>query len=348
MTANIPFYEGKRLDPKYNKAIPEDLDPYLPDDRLVQAVKLAQILNRPLLVKGEPGCGKTRLAEAVAYELFGDGYKNYYFEWPVKSASKAQEGLYLINHLKRLHNASLNDETISLDITLPKGDPKSDYLEFGPLGKAFRLTNTMEKTLPPPVVLIDEIDKADIDFPNDLLLELDQLKFQIPETNDGTGKPIEITANKEKKPLIIITSNDEKPLPAAFLRRCLFHYIDYPKADMLQRIVKARFPGLTKKMAAKATVQFDVLRKKIEAAGTATKNISTSELLDWVKIIFHYQTEEKKRFNFTAVNYEQALAKDVETMQIFMKYNKEKKEEAEKAAKEKAEKEKLKNEAVTR
>lgn len=313
----MTFYQGEMLDPAKNKNIPETIDPYIPGSNLVEAVKLAQILSRPLLVKGEPGCGKTRLAEAVAFELFGSAYKDNYFEWHVKSNSKAQEGLYVINHLKRLHDANLKKEA-SLDITLGPDEIKGEYLELGPLGKAFVLTRKMADHQPPPVVLIDEVDKADIDFPNDLLLEIDQMKFEIPETDDGTGNPIVVEANRQKKPLIIITSNDEKPLPAAFLRRCLFHYIEYPTAEMLRRIVNAKFPRLDEDLAESATDMFATLRGEIEKAGTAIKNISTSELLDWVKILAFYQQPAQRMIT---VDYKQALAKDVETVQIFMKFD---------------------------
>jgi MoxR-like ATPase len=319
--ANIRYYEGTALDPEKNTLMPSEIDPYIPGPKLVEAVKLAQYLGRPLLVKGEPGCGKTRLAEAVAYELFGNRYKDNYFEWYVKSTSKAQDGLYVINQLKRLRDANQSGNG-SLDITLNPGETKGKYLELGPLGRAFLLTQTLKEDDPPPVILIDEIDKADIDFPNDLLLELDQLKFEIPETNDGTGKPITIAANKQKKPLIIITSNDEKPLPAAFLRRCLFRFIEYPSADMLQKIVKAKYPQLDKQLAENASSLFTTLRGEIEKAGTAIKNISTSEFLDWVNVLAYYQESGiKKVRELTSVEYEQTLAKDLETVQIFVKYN---------------------------
>jgi MoxR-like ATPase len=319
---HIRFYEGKGLDPTFNLNIPVDIDPYIPGPKLVEAVKLAQFLGRPLLVKGEPGCGKTRLAEAVAYDLFGDEYKDYYFEWHVKSSSKAQDGLYVINHLKRLRDANQHRGKQSLDITLGPGKTTSEYLELGPLGKAFMLTRSLKEDDLPPVVLIDEIDKADIDFPNDLLLELDQLKFEIPDTNDGSGNHITIEANKYKKPLIIITSNDEKPLPAAFLRRCLFRYIEYPTDKMLLQILNAKFPGLDQQLADKASKLFTTLRAEILNAGTAIKNISTSEFLDWVKVIAYYQKDiEQKQPDLDRVEHMAPLAKDLETVQIFMNFN---------------------------
>jgi MoxR-like ATPase len=313
----ITYYKGIKLDPEKSRKMPENIDPYIPGKNLVDAVKLAQYLGRPLLVKGEPGCGKTRLAQAVAYELFEDRMEDFYFEWHVKSNSKAQDGLYVIDHLKRLRNANRTADNTSLDIKLEPGKTKGEYLELGPLGKAFRITNEISTDSPPPVVLIDEIDKADIDFPNDLLLELDQMKFEIPESKDESGNPIIIEANKSKKPLIIITSNDEKQLPAAFLRRCLFFYIEYPHTAMLQQIVMAKFPKLKKELAEDASVLFTSLRGEIVNAGTATKNISTSEFLDWVNIIANYHEGE---LDLNTVPYEQTLAKDNETLQIINKF----------------------------
>ncbi|RYZ55199.1 MAG: MoxR family ATPase [Sphingobacteriales bacterium] len=338
--AEISFYEGTALDPFHSdeeksvfpnglKLMPPGIDPYIPGDDLVKAVQMAQILNRPLLLQGEPGCGKTRVAEAVAYELFkkamgsDEAYKNYYFEWHVKSGSKAQEGLYVINHLKRLHDVNLRISE-SPDVRLDPKTGKGRYLELGPLGRAFNLTNKMKAALPPPILLIDEIDKADIDFPNDLLLELDRMEFEIPESNDGEGNPIKIKANKDKRPLIIITSNEEKPLPGAFLRRCLYHYIKYPDKDTMESIVKAKFPDFDSVMVADAVRLFGTLRDRIENAATASKNISTSELLDWVKIIAYYhQPSGNGKTETEKVDYTQAIGKDWETLQIFEKFNKE-------------------------
>jgi MoxR-like ATPase len=324
------LYDGISL--KNKKTINgKEIDPYLPSKKLIESVKLAQILQRPLLVKGEPGCGKSRLAEAVAIELHRKEYEKYYFEWNVKSTSKALDGLYTINNLQRLGDANIRDATAKdLDIKLKLENniyqSTTKYLDFGELGKAFQITHEagLEN---PPIVLIDEVDKADIDFPNDLLLELDRMEFKIPEAKDHDGKEVVIKVNKSLRPLFIITSNDEKALPTAFLRRCLFHYIDMKEID-LDLIVAARFPDLeNKENIIPATVQaFWKWRDKIEKNGTSNKSISTSELLDWVKIIRHYQKENKVDTT-TLINslnseneppHSQALLKDVESFQAFL------------------------------
>jgi MoxR-like ATPase len=300
-------------------------DPYLPNDQLIKAIQFAQTLGKPLLLKGEPGSGKTRVAEAIAYELFGSAYKDYYLEWPVKSTSKAREGLYTINYLQRLQDANIPDykeEKRSLDIILHDDKLAGNYIELGQFGKAFRLTNLMDPSLPPPVVLIDEIDKADIDFPNDLLLELERLEFTIPEAKDQAGKEVVVSADKNRKPLIIITSNNEKPLPAAFLRRCLFHYIEFPGPEALLKIVKSRnFNQVPANGLQAACRLFSSVRYAIEQEGTATKNISTSELLDWIFLIdFYYRANgslfdiQDKASVLAFLNlYSSALAKDEAT-----------------------------------
>jgi MoxR-like ATPase len=277
-------------------------DPYLPNPRLVKAIQFAQTLGRPLLLKGEPGSGKTRVAEAIAYELFGPDYKNYYLEWPVKSTGKAREGLYTINYLQRLQDANIADpdgnKKKNLDITLEDDALKGDYLELGQFGKAFRLTRLMDPTLPPPVVLVDEIDKADIDFPNDLLLELERLEFTIPEAKTKAKKEVIVGADKNRPPLIIITSNNEKPLPAAFLRRCLFHYIEFPGPEALLKIVQSRNFKQIPPEGLKATCRlFSSVRYAIEQQGTASKNITTSELLDWIFLIDYYYRSTGKLFD---------------------------------------------------
>jgi MoxR-like ATPase len=321
------LYEGNQLK---NEVKTDDftLYPYLPAQNLVEAVKLAQVLQRPLLVKGEPGCGKSRLAEAVAYELHGENFKKYYFEWNIKSASKAQDGLYVINNLQRLSDANIRSErkSASLEIKLNKetdGTYKStgNYIELGVLGQAFLLANRAELDIP-PVILIDEIDKADIDFPNDLLLELDRMEFSIPEVKDRDRKPITIKADKDRRPLFIITSNDEKPLPPAFLRRCLFHYIDF-KEIRLQEIVEARFGDLKKegKIIPEAVEAFKNWRQKILDKGVSNKTISTSELLDWMYLVNHHVTINKREKPPMKADgqppFYQALLKDLESLQLF-------------------------------
>lgn len=266
------------------KTIDEKIAPYYPSEGLVESVEYARLLNRPLLLRGEPGSGKTKLAQAIAHELYGKDYRDYYFEWFIKSTSKAVDGLYIYDHLARLRDANFQPDKIN-------DDNKYVYRNLGPLGKAF-LKSTEDK---PSVLLIDEIDKADIDFPNDLLLELDQKRFFIEETNE------EIIATAA--PIIIITSNDERELPNAFLRRCVFHYIDFPNEDLLFGILKGRASAFVKQfqklghsdveMLDKAFMRdvvqrFRKLYSKMKDNPNARKPPSTSELLDWFKII-HYK-----------------------------------------------------------
>jgi MoxR-like ATPase len=324
---NGPLYSGKKLLTKEAGAI-LDIQPYLPSDNLVEAVKLAQLLQRPLLVKGEPGCGKSRLAEAVAAELHGEKYgKNftkYSFEWNVKSNSKAQDGLYVIDNLQRLSDANIQrkDKT-ELQIKLERENgvykKQGDYVSLGELGKAFQLSNQPDLKSP-PVILIDEIDKADIDFPNDLLLELDRMEFIIPGAKNEDGEEVKIKANKKQRPLVIITSNDEKPLPPAFLRRCLFHYIDF-KEIKLQEIVESIFPILKENNQAEIAVAgFKGWRKKIEDKGTSNRHVSTGELLDWIKFINRDAENGNWVQKFDADKtppYYQALLKDIESIQVF-------------------------------
>jgi len=246
---------------------------YIPDSAIQKTVELMQILRRPLLLRGEPGSGKTKLAQAVAYEWYNENYQQYYFEWHVKSTAKAQDGLYTFDHIARLR-----------DVQTGKNFDKKTYREFGPLGKAFAVS-TKEN---PAVVLIDEIDKADIDFPNDLLLELDEDRFFIKETEE------EIIASYP--PVIFITSNQERELPPAFLRRCLFHFIEFPKEDKLRKIVEANFPDFYKQEAevvSEVLERFDQLRTAINNDPTVSKNVSTSELLDWLRVMdYHFNLGE--------------------------------------------------------
>ena len=321
---DLKLYTGEsRLTREGNLSL--NLFPYITPPSLAEAVKLAQILQRPLLVKGEPGCGKSKLAEAVAAELHGEFFRDYYFEWNIKSSSKAIDGLYTINNLQRLSDANIkNDEKKNLDIKLnlvAEGtfEISGKYIELGKLGQAFVQTNKYGLSAP-PVILIDEIDKADIDFPNDLLLELDRMEFPIPEATDQDGNPVVIKAYQKCRPIVIITSNDEKPLPAAFLRRCLFHYIDFSEID-LPSILKSRYPGLDTEIREKALDKFKLWRTKIEESGTGNKNVSTSELLDWVKAIdFFFNKENNQKIEEDGKPaYHQALLKDVESIKVFVK-----------------------------
>jgi MoxR-like ATPase len=225
---------------------------YVATDDLMMAVNAAVTLQRPLLVKGEPGTGKTRLAQEVAQAL-----DLPYYEWHVKSTTKAQQGLYEYDAVSRLRDSQLGESKVK-DI--------ANYIVKGKLWECFE----SEKR---PLLLIDEIDKADIEFPNDLLRELDQMAFYVYETRQ--------TISATNRPVIIITSNNEKELPDAFLRRCFFHYIRFPDAPTMQKIVDVHFPNLKKNLLKEAMEVFFGLR---ELPGLKKKP-STSELLDWLKLL---------------------------------------------------------------
>lgn len=248
------------------------LYPYYPDAGLVEAINLALLLKRPLLLMGEPGCGKTRLAEAVAYEFYQEAYQKHYVEWRIKSTTKAQEGLYRYDALRKLYDVQTGakEEVINNN---KLGNEKS-YFQRGELAEAFH--KSVEGN--PCILLIDEIDKADIDFPNDLLNELEKYNFKVIETGEEVQTPAE-------KPLVIITSNKEKELPPAFLRRCIYYYIDFPTQGDLQKIVNAKFPDGSALVKDKAIYTFQYIRQATE---NNEKSVSTSELLDWVEALLEY------------------------------------------------------------
>lgn len=274
VTEKLPVYTGtKQPDPDERDAKGRSRLPYLPNPELVEAVNLAIYLERPLLLKGEPGCGKTQLAPAVAYEL-GLPLE----AWYVKSTSRARDGLYTYDAVGRLRDAQLAASgRLSAEQLLASENPAS-YIRWGPLGRAF----LREKR---SIVLIDEIDKADIDFPNDLLLELDERRFVVEET----GQEVQAIA----PPIVFITSNDEKDLPDAFLRRCLFHYVEFPKRDRLIEIINALFPATPAAIVDKAITRFEALREEMRRdKGEAGKKVSTSELIDWIRVLRRYPEDE--------------------------------------------------------
>ncbi len=274
-------FVGERMEQPKEKD--ETIAPYFPSDELKDAIEYARLLQRPLLLRGEPGCGKTKLAQALAFDMYagreGVNYRDKYFEWYIKSTTKAVDGLYHFDHLARLRDVQSGQE---------KEDLRA-YRSFGKLGMAF-LTSKPDA---PSVLLIDEIDKADLDFPNDLLLELDEGRFYIPETKE------EIRA--KYPPVIIITSNDEKELPNAFLRRCVFHFIDFPKPEHLLNIAKARVKDQEKdfQKAMPDTLVEDIVEKfyalyqKMKANPNTDKTPSTSELLDWLRVMHYYYFTDK-------------------------------------------------------
>jgi MoxR-like ATPase len=227
---------------------------YVATDDLKVAVNASIVLERPLLIKGEPGTGKTVLAEEVSKALGAP-----LLTWHIKSTTKAQQGLYEYDAVSRLRDSQLGDARVS-DI--------KNYIKRGKLWDAFAAEQR-------PVLLIDEIDKADIEFPNDLLLELDRMEFHVYETGE--------TIKAKQRPIMMITSNNEKELPDAFLRRCFFHYIKFPDADTMGRIVDVHFPGIKKRLVEEALRIFFEVR---EVPGLKKKP-STSELLDWLKLLLN-------------------------------------------------------------
>lgn len=225
---------------------------YIASDELIRSVNIAAALKKPLLIKGEPGTGKTMLAEAIARSLGME-----LLIWNIKSTTRAQDGLYVYDTVQRLYDSQFGTEGVN-DI--------AKYIRLGKLGEAFK----KEKQA---VLLIDEIDKADLEFPNDLLWELDKMEFYIPETGE--------TVKANIRPIVIITSNAEKELPDAFLRRCIFHYIAFPDAPMMERIIKSHYPELEQKLINGVLDAF----YKIRDMRGIQKKPSTSEVLDWIQAL---------------------------------------------------------------
>lgn len=225
---------------------------YVASEQLMASVNVAIALQKPLLIKGEPGTGKTMLAQAVANAL---GKKLYI--WNIKSTTKAQEGLYVYDTIQRLYDGQFGEEGVS-DI--------ARYIKLGKLGEAFESEEQV-------ILLIDEIDKADLEFPNDLLWELDQMEFYIHETRRAV--------KAKHRPIVIITSNAEKELPDAFLRRCIFHYIDFPDKELMEQIVRTHYPDVEEALLGQAMEVF----YQIRALRDIRKKPSTSELIDWINAL---------------------------------------------------------------
>ena len=225
---------------------------YVASEQLMASVNVAIALQKPLLIKGEPGTGKTMLAEAVAKSL-----GKRLIVWNIKSTTKAQEGLYVYDTIQRLYDGQFGEEGV---------DDIARYIKLGKLGEAFESEEQV-------VLLIDEIDKADLEFPNDLLWELDQMEFYIHETKR--------TVKAKNRPIVIITSNAEKELPDAFLRRCIFHYIDFPDEALMEEIIKTHYPDVEENLMRGAMRVFYDIR----AQRDIRKKPSTSELIDWINAL---------------------------------------------------------------
>jgi len=251
--------DGMTKKPEFNKFV--GTNQYIASQSLRNAVNVAIALKRPLLVKGEPGTGKTLLAHNIA-----QGLEKKLIVWNIKSTTKARDGLYLYDTVKRLNDARFGDQDIS---------NISKYIELGKLGEAFVSSERV-------VLLIDEIDKADIEFPNDLLNELDEMSFYINETKK--------TIKAEQRPIVIISSNSEKELPDAFLRRCIFHYIEFPDPDLMKEIILVHFPDIEENLLRQVMKQFYLLRQIDEFR----KKPSTSELLDWIQALIAGGVSPKK------------------------------------------------------
>ena len=286
-------YTGK-IQPKsdlYYEPIQQKIYPYDAGDELIEVVNLAIELGMPLLLEGEPGCGKSRLAHALVYEFNyrQEGNPIKYYEWIVQSTSKAEDSLYQYDYIGRLQAAQISGILSQKEIEESSSEQKNpatskDWVDLQALGKAFEQSKDKQEQ---SVVLIDEIDKADRDFPNDLLLAIESRRFFIKETGEL------IQANDQAFPLIIITSNQEKNLPNAFLRRCIYHYIELPNQERLRKILTERFTDAEQEVIIKAVDRFlEVRTSQDETKSEGEKKVSTSELIAWFKSLLKYKPEE--------------------------------------------------------
>ncbi len=286
-------YTGE-IQPKsglYYEPIQQKIYPYDAGDELIEVVNLAIELGMPLLLEGEPGCGKSRLAHALVYEFNYRQESNpiKYYEWIVQSTSKAEDSLYQYDYIGRLQAAQISGILSQKEIEESSSEQKNpatskDWVDLQPLGKAFKESQDKQEQ---SVVLIDEIDKADRDFPNDLLLAIESRRFFIKETGEL------IQANDQAFPLIIITSNQEKNLPNAFLRRCIYHYIELPNQERLRKILTERFTDAEQEVIIKAVDRFQEVRtSQDETKSEGEKKVSTSELIAWFKSLLKYKPEE--------------------------------------------------------
>jgi MoxR-like ATPase len=290
----------------YEKALPGafmEPEPYMAAKSLADAVNIALYLRRPLLLEGDPGCGKTRLAHAVAYEL-GYPLKECY----IRSTSRAKDLLYSYDAVGRLYD--IQEQNVASDKHDPL--PRREYVTLGKLGEAIELS---EHNIP-SVVLIDEVDKADIDFPNDLLQVLDRMEFEIDEVKGWKFEALSGRTRQERRdflPLFIITSNREKELPKPFLRRCLFYYIEFPDQATLTEIIRSHFPNTVSPVFQEAVKRFWELRSK--EIVNLRKPPSTSELLDWVQIL----EQEEKDGKITAEQLMRKSLKELPYLETLVK-----------------------------
>lgn len=260
---------------------------YVASEELMRAVNIAMVLQKPLLIKGEPGTGKTVLAEAIAKPLGKE-----LIIWNIKSTTKAQDGLYVYDVVQRLYDSQFGGEGV---------DDIEKYVKLGKLGEAFTADDQV-------ILLIDEIDKADLEFPNDLLWELDRMEFHIPET----GR----TVTAKHRPIVIITSNAEKELPDAFLRRCIFHYIEFPDAEQMEEIIKVHFDHVEENVLKQVLATFYWIR----GLYNIQKKPSTSEVIDWIRALELGGVPASKIKE--AVPFAGVLLKkneDIDTMRKFLK-----------------------------